>query len=255
MKNAPCNKDKDARRLLARVWTCVLVLALLAVLSVSSVGAYAATYASRDPQVLFLDATSGQEVTQTMDLFQNAYINDQGQTVVVSEDGSKVVAPGTSGSYSFAVRNSGGQPATYKVWAETAQDGASVSIPLDVALTSGSATCQNLADAGELDPGNSAIYAISWQWPFEEGQDAADLSASDARDTTLGNLAAARRATYAVTLHMQAEAEYPPAQNAGGRAPFTGEQLMPVAILGACGLLLLVLAVIAVIRNRREARK
>ena len=107
MKNAPCNRGKDARRLLARVWTCVLVLALLAVLSVSSVGAYAATYASRDPQVLFLDAASGQEVTQTMDLFQNAYVNDQGQTVVASEDGSKVVAPGTSGSYSFAVRNSG----------------------------------------------------------------------------------------------------------------------------------------------------
>ena len=124
-----------------------------------------------------------------------------------------------------------------------------------MALTSGSSTCTNLADAGELEPGNSAIYAISWQWPFEEGQTAADFAATDSRDTALGNQAAARRATYTVTLHMQAEAEYPPAQNASGRAPFTGEQLMPVAILGACGLLLLVLAVIAVIRNRREARK
>lgn len=253
MKNAPCNRD--GRRLLARVWTCVLALALLAVLSVSSVGAYAATYASRDPQVLFLDAASGQEVTQTMDLFQNAYVNAQGQTVVASEDGSKVVAPGTSGSYSFAVRNSGGQPATYRVWAETTQDGATIAIPLDVALTSGSSTCANLADAGELEPGNSAIYAISWQWPFEEGKTAADLAATDSRDTALGNQAVARRATYTVTLHMQAEAEYPPAQSAGGRAPFTGEQVMPVAILGACGLLLVVLAIIAVIRNRREARK
>ena len=253
MKNAP--RNKDGRRLLARVWTCVLVLALLVVLSVSSVGVYAATYASRDPQVLFLDAATGQEVTQTMDLFQNAYVNAQGQTVVASEDGSKVVAPGTSGSYSFAVRNSGGQPATYKVWAETTQDGASVSIPLDVALTSGSATCQNLADASELDPGNSAIYAISWQWPFEEGQTPATLAASDARDTNLGNQAAARRATCTVTLHMQAEAEYPPAQSAGGRAPFTGEQVMPVAILVVCGLLLLVVAVIAAIRNRREERR
>lgn len=255
MKNAPCNRDKDGRRLLARVWTCVLVLALLVVLSVSSVGAYAATYASRDPQVLFLDAATGQEVTQTMDLFQNAYVNAQGQTVVASEDGSKVVAPGTSGSYSFAVRNSGGLPATYKVWAETAQDGATIAIPLDVALTSGSSTYANLADAGELEPGNSAIYAISWQWPFEEGKTAADLAATDSRDTALGNQAVARRATYTVTLHMQAEAEYPPAQNAAGRPPFTGEQLMPVAILGACGLLLVVLAIIAVIRNRREARK
>ena len=248
MSNA--SNNKNGRRTLVRVWTCVLVFALLSVISISSVGAYAATYASRDPEVLFIDTASGGEVTSTMDLFKNAYVNSEGQTVVAGSDGSKVMAPGTSGSYEFAVRNSGGQPASYRVWAETEQDGTTKVIPLQVSLTSGQSVCQNLADAGQLEPGKSAIYSIAWQWPFEEGQTAEARAASNVRDTALGNEAAAHRATYKVTLHMQAEAEYPPAQPAG-RTPFTGEALLPIALLLVLGVALVVVAVIA--RRRRNS--
>ena len=233
MSNA--SNNKNGRRTLVRVWTCALVLVLLSVISISSVGAYAATYASRDPEVLFIDT---------------AYVNSEGQTVVAGSDGSKVMAPGTSGSYEFAVRNSGGQPASYRVWAETEQDGTTKVIPLQVSLTSGQSVCQNLADAGQLEPGKSAIYSIAWQWPFEEGQTAEARAASNVRDTALGNEAAAHRATYKVTLHMQAEAEYPPAQS-GGRTPFTGEALLPIALLLVLGVALVVVAVIA--RRRRNS--
>ena len=244
------SNNKNGRRTLVRVWTCALVLALLSVISLSSIGAYAATYASRDPEVLFIDTASGSEVTSTMDLFQNAYVNAQGQTVVAGSDGSKVVAPGTSGSYEFAVRNSGGQPATYKVWAQTEQDGTTKVVPLQVSLVSGQSVCQNLADAGELEPGKSAIYSIAWQWPFEEGQTAEARTASNARDTTLGDEAAAHRVTYKVTLHMAAEAEYPAAPQPAGRTPFTGEAVLPVALLVVLGMVLVIVAVIA--RRRRN---
>ena len=248
MSNA--SSRRNANRTLTRVWTCVLVLALLAVVSLSSVGAYAATYASRDPEVLFLDTATEQELTSTMDLFKNAYVNASGQTVVASADGTKIVAPGTSGSYEFAVRNSGGQPATYRVWAETEQAGTTQVIPLQVSLASGQRACQNLADAGELAPGNSAIYSIAWEWPFEEGQTTEARAASDVRDTTLGNAAATARASYTVTLHMTAEADYAPAN--GGTAPNTGEQAMPVALLVIAAALLIVVAVFMRRRNKDD---
>lgn len=246
MNNA--TNRRDSRRL-ARIWTCALVLALLCVISSSSVGAYAAGYASRDPEVLFLDAASGTELTSTMDLFRNAYVNDEGQTVVASDDGSKVVAPGTSGSYEFAVRNSGGTAATYKVWAEASQDGADVRIPIQISLTNGSRTCENLADVGKLSSGSSAVYRIAWEWPFEgRGADGSVLRSADARDTALGNAAAARRASYSVTIHLAAEADYPVRD--GGAAPSTGDTALPAwpfALLAA-----IALAAAVILRGRKR---
>ena len=261
----------NGRGLLACVWACALVLALLVVVSASSVGAYAATYAARDPQVLFLDAATDTELTSTMDLFDAAYVNANGQTVVASSDGEKVVAPGTSGSYDFAVRNSGGTKATYKVWAETEQNGTTIAIPLELTLANGSTACDNLTDAGELAPGKSAVYRIAWTWPFEDAaeQDAAasDAAASDAatsdaadtnaatlttadtRDTALGDIAATRRASYKVTLHMTAQADYPART---GRAPQTGDttNLAVPAIIAAVAVVLIVVALIVRHRNR-----
>lgn len=255
----------NGRGLLACVWACALVLALLVVVSASSVGAYAATYSARDPQVLFLDAATDTELTSTMDLFDAAYVNASGQTVVASSDGEKVVAPGTSGSYDFAVRNSGGTKATYKVWAETEQSGTTIAIPLELTLANGSTACDNLADSGELAPGKSAVYRIAWTWPFEDAAeqdaaangttasdanaDAATLTTADARDTALGDIAATRRASYKVTLHMTAEADYPART---GRAPQTGDttNLAAPAIIAAVAVVLIVVALIVRRRNK-----
>ena len=238
----------NARRTLMRVWVCALVLGLLTVVSVSSVGAYAVTYASRDPQVLFLDTSTGKEVTSAMDLFKNAYVNAQGETVVASSDGNKIVAPGTSGSYEFAIRNSGGQPATYQVWAETSQNGTTQVIPLQVKLKSGQTSCKDLSDTGELAPGKSAIYSIAWQWPFEEGQAASARTASDERDTQLGDEAAAHRASYNVTLHMSAQAETP-AKGTGKHMPGTGDTMRPRLLL-AIAVLGMVLVLVRIRRCR-----
>ena len=246
--------NRGGRRVLAGVWTCALVLATLVVVSLSSVGAQAATYASRDPEVLFLDAATGNELTTTMDLFKNAYVNASGQTVVASADGTKLVAPGTQGSYEFVVRNSGGQPAAYRVWAETAQAGTTQAIPLTVSLASGASTCADLADAGDLAPGKSAVYRIDWSWPFEQGATSELRQATDERDTALGNESVNRRATYTVTLHMQAEADYPERSD---RAPQTGDTSVPavaVEAILALGVLLVLLGMAVRRRNREGSR-
>ena len=240
------------RHTLMCVWVCALVLVLLTFVSASGVGAYAAPFASRDPQVLFIDTVSGNEVTDTMDLFQSAYVNEKGETVVASSDGTKVVAPGTSGTYEFAVRNSGGQPATYRVWAETSQNGTTQIIPLQVSLKSGRSACEDLSDSGQLDPSKSAIYSIAWQWPFEQGDSDLARTASNESDTNLGDKAAAHRVSYKVTLHMTAEADYP-AKASKKHMPGTGDAFRPAVLLALIALgVVLVLAGIGI--HRRSTR-
>ena len=227
------------------VWTCVLVLALLVALSASSVGAYAATYASRDPEVLLVDASTGAEVSKTMDLFSSAYVNSSGQTVVAASNGQKVVAPGTQGSYAFAVRNSGGAQARYKVWAEATQNDSNMAVPLELTLSNGNRGSDSLSDAGELAPGSMAVYRIGWEWPFEVG------SELDARDTALGQSAAAHKVAYSVTVHMQAEAD--DAAVAAGDMAATGDNTpiaMFVALIGAA---LAALVAVAFVLRRRQA--
>ena len=233
------------RGLLVRIWICARVLMLLVALSASSVGAYAATYASRDPEVLLIDASTGAEVSKTMDLFSSAYVNSSSQTVVAASDGQKVVAPGTQGSYAFAVRNSGGMQARYKVWAEASQNGSDGAIPLELSLSSGNLSSDSLSDAGELAPGSMAVYRIGWEWPFEAG------SELDARDTALGQSAAAHKVAYSVTVHMQAEAD-DSAVTAGDMAA-TGDN-MPIAMFVALiGVVLAALVAVAFVLRRRQA--
>lgn len=237
--------NEGERSLLACVWACALALVLLVALSTSSVGAYAATYASRDPEVLLIDASTGAEVSKTMDLFSSAYVNSSGQTVVAASDGQKVVAPGTQGSYAFAVRNSGGTQARYKVWAEASQNGNDSVIPLELNLSNGNRGGDSLSDAGELAPGDTAVYRIGWEWPFEAGPEL------DARDTALGQSAAAHKVAYSVTVHMQAEAD--DGVVAAGDMAATGDN-MPIAMFAALiGVALAAFVAVAFVLRRRQA--
>lgn len=244
MKNTT---SKGGRGPLVCVWTCALVLALLVAVSASSVGACASTYISRDPEVLLLDTSTGKELTKTMNLFSSAYVNAEGQTVVASSDGESVVAPGTRGSYSFTVRNSGGTGARYKVWAEATQEGSDAVIPLELSLSNGERVSGDLADEGELASGTSAVYRIGWEWPFESGADA------DARDTALGQDAANRKVVYNVAVHMRAEADSDDAARAvTGHMPGTGDAALPVAPLALVGIVLVAIALL-LLRCRRAA--
>ena len=161
-----------------------------------------AGFAVSDERQVWADETS-------VELFSSSYINAAGQTTVASADGSKLVAPGTSGAYTFALRNTGTVPLTYRVWVEVSQDAGSLVIPLDMRLTAGqgktrtvdeaaASALPGLADEGQLASRTTALYTLSWIWPFD---------ADDARDTALGQAAAGRDLTCTVTIHAQAVAD------------------------------------------------
>ena len=160
-----------------------------------------AGFAVSDASQVWQDETS-------VELFSNSCINAAGTTTVAAADGRKVIAPGTSGAYTFALRNTGTTPLTYRVWVEVTQDAGSLVIPLDVRLTKGAQLTRTvdeaaagalpgLADSGALETHANALYTLSWIWPFDE---------DDARDTALGQAAAGRDLTCTVTIHARAEA-------------------------------------------------
>ena len=54
---------------------------------------------------------SGKEVT----IFKANYVNGKGETTVVSQDGTKLIAPGTQSTYKFTMYNNGNMAVVYEI--------------------------------------------------------------------------------------------------------------------------------------------
>lgn len=148
-------------------------------------------FAVTDSRRVWGDATD-------IDLFASSYLNAAGDATVASSDGSKVIAPGTSGAYTFALRNTGTVPLDCRVWVEVAQDADGMDIPLKLTLTGDGSSQEGLSASAALASHASAVYTLAWEWPFE---------ADDEGDTALGQTAASKPLTYTVTVHTQASAD------------------------------------------------
>ncbi len=151
--------------------------------------------------------------TQTkVDIFQAEYKNAEGETTVQSEDGSKVIAPGSEGSYTFQLKNSGAYKADYKVWVEATLSDPAMNQPIQSRMSGrgqwllgGSQGWKQALDlngvsqSGTLAAGKSADYTIYWQWPYEQG--------IDETDTSLGDQAVDRDLQYTITIHTMATSD------------------------------------------------
>lgn len=148
----------------------------------------------------------------SVDIFQKSYSGQDGNVTVKSGDSEKVIAPGTDGSYTFTLKNTGKKGADYKVWIETSISSGLRKSSLQTRvfgqtgwLLGGSGTWKAISDLdgvseeSHLAAGKSTDYTISWQWPFEQNE--------DAHDTQMGNLAAAEDLTCTVTIHTVASGD------------------------------------------------
>ena len=174
-------------------------------------------------------------VTDTdIELFHTSYKNADGEVTVRSGNSDKVVAPGTEGSYTFSVKNTGKKDADCKMWMETQMDAALSGLPFQVRLHGSDGwligTETEWKDASELDTvsvteyipvGKSLDYTLYWQWPFEE-----DI---DIQDTQMGNITAGQNLNYNVTIHTQAT------ESANGQTEDAGKNGKDVAVSGNAG--------------------
>lgn len=213
------------------------------------------------PGMTTQDDTATWETTTDVDLFKSSYTNAQGRVSVKSADGRNVVAPGTTGTYTFSIRNTGNTVLAYTVSMESAFTLSDNSIPMQFRLRRGAdwlvggegewCTLQTLnAYTGDstLNPEKIDEYQLEWQWPFE-GDNAADTRlGSITVNAAAGTAAAAADADFKLTIITTAEtAENAPAVNADGdllvQPLFTPRTLallvLDLAVLAALLLLLL----------------
>lgn len=189
--------------------------------------------------------TVWQKDTQ-VDLFQEAYLDVNGADISVqSADDSRLIAPGTSNSYTFTLSNGGNVALAYTMTLNSTFALAGEDLPVQVRLKGqdgwilGSDTEWAEAEAlndvrveQELAANTDMEYTLDWRWPFEATENET-YAAVDEHDTELGNDSASEENTE-FTLNISVTAGYAPGavQIDQGRVAWIGLVLLPLGILG-----------------------
>ena len=158
----------------------------------------------------------------SIELFESSYSNKNGEITVRSADGKNVIAPGTGGSYTFSIQNTGKLNSNYQVWLNADVNVSSSDFPIEFRISGadGWITGDNGAwkTADELNStvahknlysGKKDEYTLYWRWAFERNADEEDTSYGNAaisQNGSTGNVSGgtmeiAQTVSYTVTLH------------------------------------------------------
>lgn len=168
--------------------------------------------------------------TQTqVDIFRISYENNDRVVTVNSDNGAKLIAPGTENSYTFKLKNTGNVALDYTVELDAYITPADIYIPIRGRLSRYDGTwivgdrdryetvsvLDTASDKATLGAGKYTYYTLDWQWPFESGD--------DAWDTHLGNLAVNQDLVFTIVIKTTAEANTDPSSGGGITPPYTGD--------------------------------
>ena len=164
------------------------------------------------------------ETSTTVDIFKEAYENESGDISVKSEDGDKVIAPGTSNEYEFKLKNTGKNELEYKMTFEGMFTLEHEDIPIKVRLKKGDfwilggneewvepSELDEVVENGSLGINKIAQYELDWMWAFED--DTSDSIIRDTADTNLGNISVDSKIDFKLTINVETEAIPNPAGN------------------------------------------
>lgn len=199
-----------------------------------------------------------------LDIFRISYEDGQHKITVLSSDGTKVIAPGTSNSYTFKLKNNGVVPMDYRLALDAYVTPGDVSIPIlarlrrhdshwvlgDAEHGEGIPALDATGDSATLGIGKFVCYTLDWRWPFESGD--------DAYDTFLGNIPKDEPVTFTIVISTSARASYTSDCDIGILAPHTNYFHLGFWLtLSAAALLTLVILVLVDKRrhlwNRQKA--
>ena len=257
-------KSSDEKR--AWIWIMLLVNIILFLLFMllGIVALKVGNYLPEDTDIIYIVGKdpsvdeedvweSGKEVT----IFKAYYINGKGETTVVSQDGTKLIAPGTQSTYKFTMYNNGNMAVVYEIdldfelkIGDTIQN--EVVFPLKARLSTengyyliGDETeWVNVADA-TLSKHVSVLGARSYEtfvlellWEFDGG--------NDALDTMYGDTSAEKGVTLTLGINTYAEEHIDPAATGGTRVDIS-EQSEHIGELHVLWIILLLLIAIILV--------
>jgi LPXTG-motif cell wall-anchored protein len=184
-----------------------------------------------------------------VEIFRISYKNGSGQVTVNSSNGDKLLAPGTTNRYQFALENTGNVALDYTLSMEAYFSHQDHPIPIYARVVDYKGnyllgTAENTVDvlglndvqkSGSLTAGYIAPYTLEWEWPFE---------LDDQYDTMLGNMAVDEDITLTIVIKTTASYSEKPDTEAG--LPQTGDDtniLLLTGLMVASGAALLFLVI------------
>ena len=164
-----------------------------------------------------------------VEIFKVSYENGEQIITVKSDNGDKVIAPGTQNSYTFKLKNTGNVALNYTVELEAYITPADITIPITGRLNRYDgkwvvggqdeyvtvSVLDTAKDNSTLGAGKYTYYTLDWLWPFESGD--------DELDTLLGNLAAEQDLTFTIVIKTTATESSNPYDDSGITPPQTGD--------------------------------
>jgi LPXTG-motif cell wall-anchored protein len=164
-----------------------------------------------------------------VEIFSVSYVNGEQIITVKSDNGDKVIAPGTENSYTFKLKNTGNVALDYTVEIDAYFTPADITIPITGRLNrydgkwvvGGKDEYANVpvldtaTDSATLGAGKYTYYTLDWLWPFESGD--------DELDTLLGNLATEQELTFTIVIKTTATESSNPYDDSGITLPQTGD--------------------------------
>jgi hypothetical protein len=192
----------------------------------------------KNPSVTVGDSENGGgvwEAGKNVNLFKAEYKNGKGQTTVVSQDGTKLIAPGTKTTYTFTMQNNGNMAVVYetdidfvlKVGDEKVD---ASNFPLKVRLVNDrdeyiigeedkwvqvhQATIAQ--HPGLLGANSYENFTLQLYWEFEGG--------NDELDTLLGDLSSEKGVTLTLKIKTYAEEALDPTAQGGNKIEVEGTE-------------------------------
>ena len=197
-----------------------------------------------------------------VDIFKSSYTNKLGQMTVKSDDGDKVIAPGTSNSFVFKLSNTSDVPMVYELDIDAYITPDGLELPVKARLSRydnhwvvgdkhnwvDTATLDTAADDGVLGSGKYLYYTLDWEWPFE---------VDDVYDTLLGNAAVNDDLSLTIVINTRAAATEDPSDpdaDKGITLPDTGDSASVViwGTVAACSLVTIVVTLIFMLFIKRD---
>lgn len=194
-----------------------------------------------------------------VEIFRASYENGEGVITVKSNNGDKVIAPGTENSYTFKFKNTGNVPLEYDMLVEAYFTSASgdLVIPLESRLSRYDgkwlvggrnefepvSALDHAEDKDSLGAGKYTYYTLDWVWPFESG--------NDEFDTLLGSLSEDEEVTFTIKITTTATGSD---EGGGITPPQTGDEskLNLWISLSIGSFLLLLLFIVLWLKDKRN---
>lgn len=182
----------------------------------------------KDPSVEVSDEEGKWQSGKNVNIFKANYVNGEGKTTVVSQDGTKLIAPGTESTYKFTMYNNGNMAVVYEtdldfVLTIGGNEQDEYDFPLKVRLHTengdyliGGETEWESVDGATLTKYVRVLGARSYEtfilelfWEFDGG--------NDALDTMYGDLSVEKGVSLTLGINTYAEEHIDPAATGGTR--------------------------------------